>query len=69
MTDEPVQRGVTGELVIGGVGLARYLDPVRDAEQYAPLPSLGWGRAYRSGDLVSLEPMQGSCSTGGRTTR
>jgi non-ribosomal peptide synthetase-like protein len=51
---DPVPPGVTGELVIGGVGLARYLDPVRDAEQYAPLPSLGWGRAYRSGDLVSL---------------
>ena len=50
----PVPPGVTGELVIGGVGLARYLDPVRDAEQYAPLPSLGWGRVYRSGDLVSL---------------
>ena len=28
--------------VIGGVGLARYLDPRRDAEKYAPLPSLGW---------------------------
>ena len=51
---EPVPPGVTGELVIGGVGLARYLDPVRDSEQYAPLPSLGWERAYRSGDLVSL---------------
>ena len=51
---EPVPPGTTGELVIGGVGLARYLDPVRDAERYAPLPSLGWPRAYRSGDLVSL---------------
>lgn len=51
---EPVPRGVVGELVIGGVGLARYLDPVRDAEAYAPSLSLGWERAYRSGDLVSL---------------
>ncbi len=52
---EPVAVGETGELVIGGVGLARYLDPAKDAEKYAPLPSLGWERAYRSGDLVVLE--------------
>ncbi len=39
--------GETGELIIGGVGLARYLDPVKDAEKYAPMPSLGWERAYR----------------------
>ena len=48
----PVGEGESGELVIGGVGLARYLDPAKDAEKYAPLPSLGWDRAYRSGDLV-----------------
>lgn len=53
---EPVPMGGTGELIIGGVGLARYLDPVKDAEKYAPLPSLGWERAYRSGDLVRAEP-------------
>ena len=47
--------GEVGELVIGGVGLARYLDPDKDAEKYAPMPSLGWARAYRSGDLVRLE--------------
>jgi non-ribosomal peptide synthetase component F len=29
----PVPQGETGELVIGGVGLARYLDPVKDAEK------------------------------------
>ncbi|MBB5782836.1 Pls/PosA family non-ribosomal peptide synthetase [Nonomuraea jabiensis] len=52
---EPVSMGETGELVIGGVGLARYLDPAKDAEKYAPLPSLGWQRAYRSGDLVRAE--------------
>jgi len=52
----PVEPGDVGELVIGGVGLARYLDPDKDAEKYAPLPSLGWERAYRSGDLVRLEP-------------
>ena len=52
----PVPPGTVGELVIGGVGLARYLDAAKDAEKYAPLPSLGWERAYRSGDLVALEP-------------
>lgn len=51
-TGNPVGEGESGELVIGGVGLARYLDPAKDAEKYAPLPSLGWERAYRSGDLV-----------------
>ena len=38
------------------MGLARYLDPAKDAEKYAPMPSLGWARAYRSGDLVRYEP-------------
>lgn len=51
-----VADGETGELIIGGVGLARYLDPAKDAEKYAPMPSLGWERAYRSGDLVRAEP-------------
>jgi non-ribosomal peptide synthetase-like protein len=53
---EPVPMGGSGQLVIGGVGLARYLDPEKDAEKYAPLQSLGWERAYRSGDLVKAEP-------------
>lgn len=53
---QPVPDGDVGELVIGGVGLGRYLDPELDADRYAPLPGLGWGRAYRSGDLVRLEP-------------
>ncbi|MGK2879315.1 MAG: Pls/PosA family non-ribosomal peptide synthetase [Mycobacterium sp.] len=52
---EPVAVGEVGELVIGGVGLARYLDAEKDAEKYAPMPTLGWQRAYRSGDLVRLE--------------
>ncbi|PRC46619.1 amino acid adenylation protein, partial [Mycobacterium sp. ITM-2017-0098] len=55
----PVGFGEVGELVIGGVGLARYLDPDKDAEKYAPLPYPSdiahWTRAYRSGDLVRLE--------------
>ncbi|MFG2874139.1 Pls/PosA family non-ribosomal peptide synthetase [Streptomyces sp. NPDC048337] len=53
---EPVPMGGSGQLVIGGVGLARYLDPEKDAEKYAPLDSVGWERAYRSGDLVRAEP-------------
>ena len=51
----PVNLGEVGELVIGGGGLARYLDPDKDAEKYAPMPTLAWSRAYRSGDLVRLE--------------
>lgn len=50
-----VGEGGVGELIIGGVGLARYLDPAKDAEKYAPFPTLGWDRAYRSGDLVRFE--------------
>ncbi|WP_407921890.1 Pls/PosA family non-ribosomal peptide synthetase [Actinoplanes missouriensis] len=53
---EPVAMGETGELVIGGVGLARYLDAAKDAEKFAALASLGWQRAYRSGDIVRAEP-------------
>jgi non-ribosomal peptide synthetase-like protein len=52
---EPVAMGESGELVIGGVGLARYLDTERDAAKFAPLPSLGWERAYRSGDVVRAD--------------
>ncbi|ATV80043.1 Mycosubtilin synthase subunit B [Corynebacterium pseudotuberculosis] len=48
----PVKNGEIGELVIGGVGLARYLDPQKDAEKYTA--ELGWSRAYRSGDHVKL---------------
>ena len=55
-TGQPVAEGATGELIIGGVGLARYLDPAKDAEKYAAMPSLGWARAYRSGDLVVNDP-------------
>ncbi len=51
-----VPPGESGELIIGGVGLARYLDPVKDAQVYAAMPALGWERAYRSGDLVVNDP-------------
>ncbi|MBB6404122.1 Pls/PosA family non-ribosomal peptide synthetase [Arthrobacter sp. AZCC_0090] len=52
----PVRWGEEGELVIGGVGLGRYLDPTEDAAKYAPMAVLGWSRAYRSGDLVLADP-------------
>ncbi|MBB4683044.1 Pls/PosA family non-ribosomal peptide synthetase [Amycolatopsis jiangsuensis] len=52
---ELVAMGETGELVIGGAGLARYLDEEKDAQKFAPLPALGWERAYRSGDMVRAE--------------
>ena len=55
VTEQPVTWGETGELVVGGVGVARYLDTERDAAQYAPLTSLGWERAYRTGDMVVAE--------------
>ena len=51
----PVAEGEVGELIIGGVGLARYLDPEKDREKYAPHEQLGWARAYRSGDLVRFD--------------
>ncbi|MFC7489889.1 MULTISPECIES: Pls/PosA family non-ribosomal peptide synthetase [unclassified Knoellia] len=53
---QPVAEGETGELIIGGVGLARYLDEDKDKAAYAAMPALGWDRAYRSGDLVRHDP-------------
>lgn len=62
---ERVDIGEPGELVIGGVGLARYLDPDLDAERFAAAPALGWSRAYRSGDVVRETP-QGLAFVGRR---
>ncbi|MDK7180638.1 AMP-binding protein [Corynebacterium riegelii] len=49
-------QGDQGELIIGGVGLARYLDPAKDAEKYASWDSgdVHWPRAYRTGDHVRV---------------
>ncbi|WP_230420511.1 Pls/PosA family non-ribosomal peptide synthetase [Catenulispora pinistramenti] len=51
----PVPWGETGELLISGVGTARYLDPAKDAEKFAPHPALAGQRVYRTGDLVRAE--------------
>lgn len=51
-----VPDGATGELVVGGVGVARYLDAELDARRFAPVPVLGPARAYRTGDLVVRDP-------------
>ena len=53
---QPVPWGEVGELVIGGVGVARYLDPGKDAVGFRPLEALGWERAYHTGDLVRADP-------------
>ncbi|QDU65450.1 non-ribosomal peptide synthetase [Engelhardtia mirabilis] len=50
---QPLPIGMSGELLVGGAGLARgYLgDPLRTAERFLDDP-LGSGRMYRTGDLV-----------------
>ena len=53
--DQQVAEGDVGEMVIGGVGLGRYLDATLDARKYAAMPELGWARGYRTGDLVRYE--------------
>jgi non-ribosomal peptide synthetase-like protein len=55
--NQPVAWGEVGELVIGGVGVARYLDPAKDAEKFgAPAWHGRPDRVYRSGDLVRADP-------------
>ena len=53
---QPVRWGEVGELVIGGAGVARYLDSDMDAVGFRPLEALGWERAFHSGDLVRADP-------------
>ncbi|WP_269858992.1 Pls/PosA family non-ribosomal peptide synthetase, partial [Streptomyces sp. RPT161] len=52
----PVPWGATGQLVIAGVGTARYLDDARDTEAFGTHPVLDGRRAYRTGDLVRADP-------------
>ncbi|MDC0712645.1 amino acid adenylation domain-containing protein [Stigmatella sp. ncwal1] len=67
---QPVPLGVTGELFIGGLGLARsYLSqPSLTAEKFVPDPFSGQpgARLYRTGDLVRYRP-DGALEFFGRT--
>jgi non-ribosomal peptide synthetase-like protein len=53
---QQVPWGETGELIIRGVGVARYLDPEKDAAGFRPVAALGPERAYHTGDRVRAEP-------------
>ncbi|WP_329142652.1 amino acid adenylation domain-containing protein [Streptomyces sp. NBC_01456] len=53
---QPVAHGDEGELLICGVGTARYLDPVKDSGCFRPSAVLQTARAYRTGDLVRADP-------------
>ncbi|MFG3282494.1 amino acid adenylation domain-containing protein [Streptomyces sp. NPDC048111] len=57
---QPVPIGVTGELYVGGPGLARcyFRDPVKTADRFVPHPFTDrpGERLYKSGDLARLTP-------------
>lgn len=52
----PIPKGVSGELCIGGAGLAKgYLnDPEKTAKSFVKNPVTGKGLIYRTGDLVRI---------------
>ena len=52
----PVGDGESGQLVIAGAGLGRYLNEPSAVSNYRPLKALGWDRAYYTGDFVAMTP-------------
>ncbi len=65
----PVAYGEPGELLIGGAGLGRYLDPELDAERYAR-ERARWVSSVHTGPATSsARRWPGSASSAGATTR
>ena len=54
--DVPVADGESGQLVIAGAGLGRYLNENTGISSYRPVAALGWDRAYFTGDFVEMTP-------------
>src|ERR1035437_6597064 len=52
--DYPVAAGESGQLVIAGAGLGRYLNESSTNSSYRPVKLLGWDRAYFTGDFVEM---------------
>ncbi len=59
----------TGELVIGGVGLARYLDTDKDADEVRPAALAGLGARLPQRRRRPRRPETGCCSSGAPTNR
>ena len=59
------REGESGELIIGGVGLARYLDPEKDAEKYAPDADASAGTAPTA-PATSCATTRSGCVFAGR---
>lgn len=55
--DDPVEDGRSGQLVIAGAGLGRYLNETAEISSFRPVKRLGWDRAYFTGDFVEMTPM------------
>ena len=63
------RRAASGELIIGGVGLARYLDPVEGRREVRGRRRARLGRGRTAAATWSGTRPTGCCSSGGPTTR